>query len=138
VPGEAKVWVEFRAANTSLLAQIEQELDTLAKRCTAAPDLSFTIQPVDRLEPVAMHPKVQTVIGHVCTQLGYASTSLSSGAAHDAQALASITPTGLIFVPSKGGRSHCPEEDTDPADLIAGANVLLHTALTLAQGKTTS
>jgi N-carbamoyl-L-amino-acid hydrolase len=138
VPGEAKVWLEFRAASASVLSQIEQLLDILAEKCTAAPDLSFTIQPVDRLEPVAMHPTIRTAIGHACAQLGYASTSLFSGAAHDAQALASITPTGMIFVPSRGGRSHCPDEDTDPADLIAGANVLLHTVLTLAQEKTTS
>jgi N-carbamoyl-L-amino-acid hydrolase len=38
----------------------------------------------------------------------------------------------MIFVPSKGGKSHCPDEETEPADLVAGANVLLHTLLALA------
>ncbi len=60
--------------------------------------------------------------------------TLSSGALHDAHSMAAVVPAGMIFVPSKGGRSHCPEEDTDPAELVAGANVLLHTISRLAMG----
>jgi N-carbamoyl-L-amino-acid hydrolase len=133
VPGEATVLLEFRASSAISLDQIEQALPTLAEECTADSGLSFTIQSVDRLEPVALDSSIQTAIRQACDIWGYPRLTLPSGAAHDAQALAAITPSGLIFVPSKGGRSHCPEEDTAEADLIAGANVLLHTALILAQ-----
>jgi len=56
---------------------------------------------------------------------------MPSGAGHDAQDMAQITPTRMIFVPSKGGISHSPDEYTSPEDMANGANVLLHTILTV-------
>jgi N-carbamoyl-L-amino-acid hydrolase len=50
---------------------------------------------------------------------------MTSGAGHDAQMIARIAPTAMIFVPSRGGISHNPAEFTSEADLVAGANVLL-------------
>jgi N-carbamoyl-L-amino-acid hydrolase len=56
---------------------------------------------------------------------------MPSGAGHDAQALAGITPSGMIFVPSAGGVSHDPREHTAWKDCVNGANTLLHAALEL-------
>ena len=56
---------------------------------------------------------------------------MPSGAGHDAQMLARVCPTGMIFVPSKDGISHNPNEHTDREDLVAGANVLLQSVLAL-------
>jgi len=55
-----------------------------------------------------------------------------SGAGHDAQYMAAIGPTGMVFVPSRGGRSHCEEEFTAIDDIEDGANTLLGAALELA------
>jgi beta-ureidopropionase / N-carbamoyl-L-amino-acid hydrolase len=57
---------------------------------------------------------------------------MPSGAGHDAQMLARVCPAGMIFVPSAGGISHNPAEHTDPAGLVAGADVLLEVLCTLA------
>ncbi len=54
---------------------------------------------------------------------------MPSGAGHDAQSLAAICPLGMIFVPSRGGISHAPEEYTSPAQIADGANVLLSALL---------
>ncbi|MBF0280125.1 MAG: Zn-dependent hydrolase [SAR324 cluster bacterium] len=131
VPAETAVWVEFRASSEDVLQQIEKALDRLAGNITAAPDLSFAIHPKDQLTPAAMDDSVQGQIRQVAQELGYPAMTLSSGALHDAKLMASITPTGMIFVPSKEGRSHSPAEDTESEDLVAGANVLLHTVLRL-------
>ena len=56
---------------------------------------------------------------------------MPSGAGHDAQMLARVCPTAMIFVPSINGISHNPAEDTDVEDLVAGANILLQTMLQL-------
>jgi N-carbamoyl-L-amino-acid hydrolase len=64
--------------------------------------------------------------------LGIEATHINSGAAHDAQVIASIAPAGMIFVPSKEGRSHSAAEWTAWNDIEAGANVLLHTLQRLA------
>ncbi|MBP6333488.1 MAG: M20/M25/M40 family metallo-hydrolase, partial [Aminivibrio sp.] len=47
-----------------------------------------------------------------------------SGAVHDACMFAPLVPTGMIFIPSKGGRSHVPEEFTDPGDIEKGVSLL--------------
>ena len=73
---------------------------------------------------------VETV-GAVADRLGHTVQSLPSGAGHDAQMLARVCPTGMIFVPSRNGISHNPAEHTDPADLVAGCDVLLQTLLAL-------
>ena len=56
---------------------------------------------------------------------------MTSGAGHDAQMIARIAPSAMIFVPSAGGISHNPREFTDDADLVAGANVLLDVVMRL-------
>ena len=58
---------------------------------------------------------------------------LLSGAGHDAQYMAAIGPAGMVFVPSRDGRSHCEEEFTPMDDIEYGANTLLGAALDLAQ-----
>jgi N-carbamoyl-L-amino-acid hydrolase len=62
---------------------------------------------------------------------------MPSGAGHDAQMLARVCPTGMVFVPSHDGISHNPAEHTDAADLVAGADVLLQTMLALDGGADT-
>ena len=56
--------------------------------------------------------------------LGHEPLLLPSGAGHDAQCLAESAEVGLLFVPSVGGLSHCPEELTHPDDIVAGARAL--------------
>jgi N-carbamoyl-L-amino-acid hydrolase len=56
---------------------------------------------------------------------------MPSGAGHDAQDMAKITPTGMIFVPSVNGISHSPKEFTSAEDMANGASVLLHTVLAI-------
>jgi N-carbamoyl-L-amino-acid hydrolase len=133
VPNEATVWVEFRASSVDMLDDMELALRDLAEDSTAGSDyLSFDITPTGQHDPVQMALSIQSAIRQACAALSYPTMTLASGALHDAGVMATIAPSGMVFVPSIGGRSHSPDEDTDPADLVAGANTLLHTALILA------
>jgi len=76
---------------------------------------------------------VQTILDSAKT-LGYPSLRMVSGAGHDASYMNQVAPTAMIFVPSIGGRSHVEVEDTKWEDCEAGANVLLHSILTSANG----
>ena len=78
-------------------------------------------------------PAVIELVRDTAEQLGYSVVQLPSGAGHDAQMLARVCPTAMIFTPSVDGLSHNPTEHTTPADLEAGANVLLHTMLALTE-----
>ena len=75
---------------------------------------------------------VIAVVEEACAAAGVAVMRLWSGAGHDAMYTQKVCPTGMVFVRSAGGLSHCEEEHSAPEDLEAGANVLLHAALRLA------
>ncbi len=60
-----------------------------------------------------------------CSRLGLSFRRMASGAGHDAMAMASLAPMAMLFVPSRAGISHSPEEFTDPGHCAAGAQVLL-------------
>ena len=78
---------------------------------------------------------MRILIAQSADELGLTHKLMPSGAGHDAQDMARITPTGMIFVPSVGGISHSPQEFTRPEEMANGANVLLHTILKIDQSK---
>jgi N-carbamoyl-L-amino-acid hydrolase len=85
-----------------------------------------------RFAPVQFDRDIAALVARTARKLGHSCRPMTSGAGHDAQMLARICPTAMIFVPSVKGISHNPAEHTDPAHLAAGADVLLHTLLELA------
>ena len=79
-------------------------------------------------------PATVDLVEATAIELGHSVRRMPSGAGHDAQMLARVCPTAMIFTPSKDGLSHNPAEYTSPSDLEAGADVLLHVMLDLAGG----
>jgi N-carbamoyl-L-amino-acid hydrolase len=63
--------------------------------------------------------------------LGYSVKRMPSGAGHDAQTMQTLCPSMLIFIPSKNGISHSPEEHSDWADIEKGANLMLQVLIGL-------
>jgi N-carbamoyl-L-amino-acid hydrolase len=74
---------------------------------------------------------MRALIAAAARDLSLTSRVMPSGAGHDAQAMATLAPMGMIFVPSVAGISHAPKEFSKPADIVNGANVLLLTLLRL-------
>jgi N-carbamoyl-L-amino-acid hydrolase len=132
IPGRADFTLEFRSAAPDDLAAIEREVFALAEDVASTRGLSFHSRLVDRTSPVAVAPRLVTLLEDECRALGYASMKVTSGAGHDAQILAGVCDAGMIFVPSPDGISHAPEERVDWADLEKGANVLLRALVKLA------
>jgi len=81
--------------------------------------------------PAPSDPRVRSLIADAAREFGLTTKVMPSGAGHDAQALATLGPMGMIFVPSIGGISHSPKEFSQPNDIVNGANVLLATLLRL-------
>jgi N-carbamoyl-L-amino-acid hydrolase len=78
-----------------------------------------------------MHPAMMQVIQTAAERLDLTHTTMASRAGHDAQSLAAVCPTGMIFIPSAEGASHSPREFSTWEDCLNGANVLLHAVLEL-------
>ncbi len=77
---------------------------------------------------------MRALIETAARELDLSYRSMPSGAGHDAQDMAKIAPTGMIFVPSVDGISHAPNEATTAADMANGADVLLRTILAIDRG----
>lgn len=133
VPGEARFALEVRDTDPQILEQLGDAFRRALSAIARRRDLRFEFEVVSRIEPVACDGMVVQAVRSACDDFGVEPLPMPSGAAHDAQMIASIAPAGMIFVPSRGGRSHSAAEWTAPADIERGANVLLHTLLRLAQ-----
>jgi N-carbamoyl-L-amino-acid hydrolase len=84
-------------------------------------------------DPVPASQSMQDTVARAADSLGLSWTAVPSGAGHDAAHMAHLGPMGMIFIPSKGGRSHCPDEWTDKSHLGSGVQVLASTLLHLDQ-----
>ena len=133
VPGRTELVHEMRSPDGETLERLARECDALAREVAATREIRVEIRPMSTTTAVACSPKVQSAVEAACGELGLAWRRLYSAAGHDAQNLALITDSGMIFIPSSGGKSHRVDETSDPAAIERGANVLLRTLLTLAR-----
>ncbi len=131
VAREAKLTVDLRNTDESLLVDAENQMKSCINSLEESEGVIIDSRSLARFEPVVFDTEVVDIISETCSQLGHSSMTMPSGAGHDAQMLARVCPTGMIFVPSQNGISHNPSEHTDREDLIAGANVLLQSILAL-------
>jgi beta-ureidopropionase / N-carbamoyl-L-amino-acid hydrolase len=132
VPGEARFALEFRDIDAEVLAELADAFIRTLAAIARRRKLMFKFEVMSEIAPVACDPAIRRIIADGADRLGLPYHSLPSGAAHDTQKLARITRAGMIFVPSKAGRSHSAAEWTAWSDIEAGANLLLQTLHRLA------
>jgi N-carbamoyl-L-amino-acid hydrolase len=125
IPGRVEIGVEIRGLDEAVLDAAEADL-TRAATATGG-----HLRRTAYKEPVRSDPAVLDALAAACAGLGLAARRLPSSAGHDAMCIAAIAPQAMLFVPSRGGVSHAPAEDTAPADCINGARVLLAALLRL-------
>jgi N-carbamoyl-L-amino-acid hydrolase len=129
IPSTAAVTVDLRNTDESALALAERRLDDFVQRVAAAEAVTVERRSLARFEPVDFDPEMIDVVEATARKLGHSTRRMPSGAGHDAQMLARLCPTAMIFTPSVAGLSHNIAEYTEASDLAAGANVLLHVVL---------
>jgi N-carbamoyl-L-amino-acid hydrolase len=131
VPSTATLTVDLRNTDEQTLRESEAALRRFATEAAADEDVAATFRTLARFEPVEFDARVVDLVEAVAEAHGLTHRRMPSGAGHDAQMFARICPAGMIFTPSVGGISHNVTEYTQPADIEAGANVLLDTMLEL-------
>lgn len=132
VPESAFLTLDLRDISWDLLQRLLERTRTIAHEVAEKWGLEVTVERMRVSEPAQMSSQLQEIIEETARDLGLKTHRMNSGAGHDAQVLAKITPAGMIFVPSRQGRSHSPAEHTDWHHIENGANVLLHALLRLA------
>jgi allantoate deiminase len=124
IPGRVVFTVDLRHADLGARRALEERIRSICGTVASERGLKLKIQVLQEKPPVPMHPDVKSVLARAAKESGVQPTGLVSGAGHDAQILAARCKVGMLFVPSIGGRSHCPEESTRPEHLELGTNVL--------------
>lgn len=133
IPREAVLTVDLRNTDESRLQEAERRLDAFLRDLAECEGVEIRTRRLARFEPVVFDRRVVAVIQEAAESLGRPIRTMTSGAGQDAQMLARICPSAMIFVPSVGGISHSPAEYTQPEHLELGANALLQTILRLAE-----
>ncbi|MEY3424630.1 MAG: hypothetical protein RLZZ285_1355 [Actinomycetota bacterium] len=131
VPAKATLTLDVRNTDESRLQQAELRIANFLTEIAANEGVTITTRKLARFEPVIFDDQVIDTVESIAKQHGNSVQRMPSGAGHDAQMLARVCPSGMIFVPSVKGISHNPAEFTESIDLEAGANILLHTMLAL-------
>lgn len=132
VPGQAVFSLDVRDTDGTVLGRLDEAFQRTLAAIARRRGLMFEYEILSEIVPVPCAPLVRHAVEQSVETLGIEATHINSGAAHDAQVVASVAPAGMIFVPSKEGRSHSSAEWTAWNDIEAGANVLLNTLQRLA------
>ncbi|MGA0043327.1 MAG: Zn-dependent hydrolase [Ilumatobacteraceae bacterium] len=132
VPSKVVMTLDVRNTDESILQSAEADIARFCEELAVAERVRIVRRPLARFEPVIFDDRVVDLVESVARDRGNSVQRMPSGAGHDAQMLARLCPTGMIFVPSRGGLSHNVNEHTDEADLVSGANILLDVMLRLA------
>ena len=124
VPSAAEMDVDIRGTNTESRHRVVSALEKAVKEVAEARGLDVWMDAISSEEPVQMDAGIVNEFKAVCEERGVKWLEMPSGAGHDAMNMAAFCPTGMIFVPSKDGLSHNPEEYTSMEELLEGAEVL--------------
>ncbi len=132
VPGEIAFTMDVRSPDGAIMTALDADIREAIIDIGSRRRVEITFDNVWRKPPTLFDAGVVGAVEQATTALGYSNRRITSGAGHDACNLNTVIPTAMIFVPCKDGISHNELEDASKEDCSAGANVLLHTALSLA------
>ncbi|MDH4554126.1 Zn-dependent hydrolase [Pseudomonas sp. BN417] len=125
IPRKASFTVDLRDPDEELLVAAEKRLEKFLAVIAEEEGVRIGAEQLVRFQPVTFDADLADEIEASAKRFGFSYKRMTSGAGHDAQMIARIAPSAMIFVPSRGGISHNPREHTDDDQLLKGAEVLL-------------
>ena len=136
IPGEVRLSLEIRDLDESKIDFLFREIEKKAKIIASNNETTISFSSIDiNASPALMNKQIQSLIIDAANELNYSFKKMPSGAGHDAQDMAILVPSGMIFIPSIDGISHSPKEFSSDEDVYKGANILLNTILKLDKKK---
>lgn len=131
IPGKVEFTLDIRDTEPSVLDDTVKKIKEAIERICKDRGLRFEKKLRSDTPPIHLSRNMVDLIEKVARGKDVPFLRMASGAVHDSSTLAELTAVGMIFVPSRDGRSHCPEEYTDLRDIKVGADILLTLALEL-------
>jgi len=131
IPGQVQMSIDIRSGKDENIKKVEKEMMEELKRIGDSLNLETEIKKSLYVPPVNMSEEIIGIMEEKVKELGYSYKRMDSGAGHDSMIMAEIAPTSLIFVPSKDGLSHHPDEWTDYEAIKKGVELMLKTVVEL-------
>jgi N-carbamoyl-L-amino-acid hydrolase len=132
IPGRVTLSIDMRDPRDATLDRARPLLDRVVAEACRREGVTYELEHYWRVPYTPFHHEVVDAVERSARASGARYRRILSGAGHDAQYMAALGPTGMVFVPSRDGRSHCEEEFTPMDDIEYGANTLLGAAGELA------
>jgi N-carbamoyl-L-amino-acid hydrolase len=129
VPGRVELIVEMRSIEPETIDRIGQTLRQRAAELAEERGIAIAADLLTDATPVQADPRLVEITTQACRETAPEALVLPSGAGHDATQIGTIAPIGMIFVPSRDGKSHTPEEWTELADVALGVQALARALL---------
>jgi allantoate deiminase len=124
VPGAAEITIDLRGTDAGAMQELASMLEELVAAVSIEEGLTAELEQSSAADPVGLDPALIDLLDRAAAADGATALHLPSGAGHDAMVLARHVPAGMLFVPSRGGISHSPDEHTEPEQLERGVRVL--------------
>jgi len=125
IPSKAVLTVDMRHPTNDALVEGEEKLLAFLDILREEESVEIQVESLARFEPVQFNEELAGAIEYAAKKRGFSAMRITSGAGHDAQMLARVCKSAMIFVPSKDGISHNPAEYTAGEQLLNGATILL-------------
>ena len=135
VPGKVEFTVDIRSKDLGCIEEVREKIKNSLEEIKQKYGVDFSIENLLMVEPVELSPEIFSLFEEEVEKQNFSYKKMISGAGHDAMIMSELTDVGLIFVPSRDGRSHCPEEWTDYDDLQKGIELIYNTILKLGESK---
>ena len=128
VPETVVMTLDLRNPQDAPLAQAEEAVRRFCAELSARDDIHIAFRDLARFPATPFAEELIVEVERSAREFDLPIRRMISGAGHDAQMMARLCPTAMVFIPSIGGLSHNPAEFSTDEDMVAGANVLLATA----------
>jgi len=135
VPGYLRFFLDLRHPDAAHYRSLREEVEGVVEAALERQGLPGHIRCVWQAQGVTFDAKCVAAVREAASSLECEAIEMVSGAGHDSVNVAAVAPTAMIFVPCAGGLSHNEAESALPADLEAGANVLMHAMLSIANDR---
>ena len=132
VAGSASLVLDNRHPSLKVLQETQDQLDFYAQTLASEEGLSLSITPKVRVNPLTFSASIVAALEEAVQELGYTYKKMISGAGHDAQLVGMTYPSAMLFVPSRRGISHNPEEFTELQHIAQAIEVMTQAVLSLA------
>lgn len=133
IPGEVNLSIDLRDIYMETKESVLEDLYQFFDELEAKREIKISYEVLNHDKPVMSNERINDCIEQICMEHNIKYHKMVSGAYHDSMFVGKFAPMSMIFVPSKAGLSHNPEEWTEFEDLKLGTEVLAGTLLELAK-----